>query len=280
MKLTVLVDNNTLIDRYYIGEPGVSYFIEEGDKKILFDTGYSDAFLINGEKMGINFFNIDYLVISHSHLDHTWGLEPYIKRLSEEIMEGRSFKKAEFVAHPNVFDSKSFTGVEEIGMNVDKDKLFRYFNNSISKEPVWITDKLVFLGEIPRENSFESITPVGKVLINGHLEDDFNIDDSALCYKSEDGLVIITGCSHSGICNIIERAKEVCNDDRVIDVIGGFHLQDPSKVQMDGTVNYFDDLNVDKIHACHCTDLNSKIALSKVVGIGEVGSGLMIEYND
>ena len=278
MKLKVLVDNNTLIDRYYIGEPGVSYFIEEGDKKILFDVGYSDAFLINGEKMGINFFDIDYLAISHSHLDHTWGLEPYIKRLSEEIMEGRTFKKAEFIAHPNVFDSKSFTGVEEIGMNVDRNKLFRYFNENLSKEPVWITDKLVFLGEIPRKSSFESIIPVGKVMINGHLEDDFNIDDTALCYKSKDGLVIITGCSHSGICNIIEHAKKVCNDDRIIDVIGGFHLLEPPKEQMDGTVNYFNELNVDKIHACHCTDLNSKIALSKVVGIGEVGSGLELEY--
>jgi len=109
MKLTVLVDNNTLIDRYFIGEPGVSYFIEDGNKKILFDVDYSDAFITNGEKMGIDFFNIDYLVISHSHLDHTWGLESYIKRLTEEIVEGKKFKKANFVAHPRVFDSKSFT---------------------------------------------------------------------------------------------------------------------------------------------------------------------------
>ena len=96
MKLKVLVDNNTLIDRYFLAEPGVSFYIEDGDTKILFDTGYSDIFLTNGEKMGINFFDIDYLAISHSHLDHTWGLEPYIKRLGEEIMEERSFKKGRF----------------------------------------------------------------------------------------------------------------------------------------------------------------------------------------
>ena len=278
MKLKVLVDNNTLIDRYFLAEPGVSFYIEDGDTKILFDTGYSDIFLTNGEKMGINFFDIDYLAISHSHLDHTWGLEPYIKRLGEEIMEERSFKKGTFVSHPRVFDSKTFTGIEEIGMNVDKDKLFRYFFDGMSIDPVWLTEKLVFLGQIPRLNEFESMEPIGKTLVDGSYIDDYNIDDSALCYKSDKGLVIITGCSHSGICNIISYAKKVCNENRVFDVIGGFHLQNPPKFQMDGTIEYFKNLGAEKIHACHCTDLDSKIKLSKVVEIGEVGVGLELEY--
>ena len=239
MKLTVLVDNNTLIDRYFIGEPGVSYYLEDGEKKILFDVSYSDAFITNGEKLGVNFFNLDYLVISHSHLDHTWGLEPYIKRLSEEVMEGRKFKKATFVSHPKVFDSKTFTGIDEFGINVDEKKLFKYFNNGLTEKPMWITENIVFLGQIPRKNDFESVEPIGKVLRNGKYEADYNIDDSALCYKSEEGLVIITACSHSGICNIIEYAKEVCGSSKVLDVVGGFHLQNPSDIQMDGTINYF-----------------------------------------
>jgi len=278
MKLTVLVDNNTLIDRYFLAEPGVSFFIEDDGVNILFDTGYSEIFLTNGEKMGFNFFNIDYLVLSHSHVDHTWGLEPLVKRLSEEITEGRSFNRAELIAHPDVFKSRSFTGVEEIGMNVDKAKLLRYFANGLSEKPVWLTKKLVFLGAIPRNNQFESLEPIGKVLINGDEVDDFNLDDSALCYKSDKGLVIITGCSHAGICNIISYAKEICQDNRIEDVIGGFHLQEPSKVQMDGTIDYFKHLNVKKIHACHCTDLTSKIKLAQVVEVGEVGVGFSIEY--
>lgn len=278
MKLTVLVDNNTLIDRYFLAEPGVSFYIEDDGINVLFDTGYSDIFLTNGEKMGLNFFNLDYLVLSHSHVDHTWGLEPLIKRLSEEITEGRSFKKADLIAHPDVFNSRSFTGIEEIGMNVDKGKLLRYFSDGLSKKPVWLTKRLVFLGEIPRNNQFESLEPIGKVIVNGDKVDDFNIDDSALCYKSDKGLVIITGCSHAGICNIISYAKEVCQDDRIEDVIGGFHLQEPSKVQMDGTTDYFKKLNVKKIHACHCTDLTSKIKLAQVVEVGEVGVGFSVEY--
>lgn len=278
MKITILIDNNTLIDRYFIGEPGVSYFIEADNKTILFDVGYSDAFIKNAEKLNKDIFNIDFLAISHSHLDHTWGLEPYIKRLTERIFENMSISEPEFVAHPAVFDSKTFFGNDEFGINIDKNKISKYFKSNLSKDPVWLTENLVFLGEIPRENDFESMDSIGKVFRDGKYIEDFNIDDSALCYKSDKGLVVITGCSHSGICNIIEYAKVVCNDNRIYDVIGGFHLQNPPEHQMDNTIDYFSKLNTDKIHACHCTDLKSKIALSSVVEVEEVGVGLVLNY--
>ena len=73
MKLTVLVDNNTFIDEYYFGEPGVSYYIEDGGAKILFDCGYSDVFMANAEKMGIDLGKVDTIVFSHGHNDHTRG---------------------------------------------------------------------------------------------------------------------------------------------------------------------------------------------------------------
>ena len=75
MKITVLTDNNSLIDRYYLAEPAFCLFIEEAGKRILFDTGYSDVFRKNGEKMGVDFNLIDTIVISHGHNDHTGGLQ-------------------------------------------------------------------------------------------------------------------------------------------------------------------------------------------------------------
>ena len=75
MKLTILVDNNTFIDQYYYGEPAVSYYIETEGKKILFDTGYSDVLIRNAELMGIDLKAVDDIVISHSHNDHTRGLQ-------------------------------------------------------------------------------------------------------------------------------------------------------------------------------------------------------------
>jgi len=75
MKLKVLEDNNTFIDEYYLGEPAVSYYIEDNDTKILFDTGYSDAFIKNAKSMNVNLNEINKIVISHGHNDHTGGLK-------------------------------------------------------------------------------------------------------------------------------------------------------------------------------------------------------------
>ena len=77
MKLRVLVDNNTFIDQYYIGEPAVSFYIEDENKNLLFDTGYSDAFIKNSHTMNIDLESLDKIIISHGHDDHTRGLKYY-----------------------------------------------------------------------------------------------------------------------------------------------------------------------------------------------------------
>ena len=280
MKLTVLIDNNTLIDKYYLlGEAGVSYLIEEGNKQIIFDVGYSNAFIKNAQKLNLNLLNSDYIILSHGHLDHTWGLEPLIKKYNEAKVEKLSLKRPTLIAHPDVFLTKTIDGLGEIGINVSENKLLSYFDINLTKEPFWLTNKLVFLGEIERSNNFENKESVGQIHRNDAFENDFLIDDSAMVYKSEQGLVIITGCSHSGICNIIEHAKKVCKDNRVVDIIGGFHLLNPSVKNLDKTTKYIKDLNLNKLHACHCVDLKSKVELSKIAELEEVGSGLEINYN-
>jgi 7,8-dihydropterin-6-yl-methyl-4-(beta-D-ribofuranosyl)aminobenzene 5'-phosphate synthase len=279
MKLTVLIDNNTLIDRYFLGEPGVSYLIEDEGKKILFDVGYSDAFITNARKMSINLLDVDFVVLSHGHLDHTWGLIPLVRLYTEATIEGLPVKRPALVAHPQALSSRSLNGLAQIGSLIPEEKLSGHFDLRLSKEPVCLTERLTFLGEIERTNEFEGRKPLGRVVDKDGLEqDDLIIDDSALAYKSPDGLIIITGCSHAGICNIVEYAGKVCEDDRVVDIIGGFHLLNPSAKQLRGTVEYMRSLRPGSVHACHCTDLNSKIELCKVVDLREVGVGLTLEY--
>jgi len=278
MELTVLIDNNTLIDRYFYGEPGVSYFIEDDGKRILFDVGYSDVFIKNAQKMNIDLLNIDFLVLSHGHLDHTWGLVSLIKLYTEAIIEKINYRKPTLVAHPLTFLTKKINGLNEIGSVISEEKLSRHFNIKLSKDPVWLTEKLVFLGEIERKNDFEAKRSIGKIVKENFENDDYLMDDSALVYKSSIGLVIITSCSHAGICNIVEYAKKICEEDNIIDIIGGFHLLNPSKEQLQGTLEYMKKLEPDEVHACHCTDLNSKTALSKVINLREVGVGLKLEY--
>jgi 7,8-dihydropterin-6-yl-methyl-4-(beta-D-ribofuranosyl)aminobenzene 5'-phosphate synthase len=278
MRLTVLADNHTLIDRYFYGEPGVSYFIEDKGQRILFDVGYSDVFIKNAQKMNIGLLDIDFLVLSHGHLDHTWGLDPLIRLYTEAIIEETDHKKPTLVAHPLTLLSKTFEGLGEIGSIISEKKLSRHFQIKLSKDPVWLTERLVFLGEIERENDFEAKKPIGKIVKDDLEKDDYLMDDSVLVHKASRGLVIITGCSHAGICNIVEYAKKVCEDDRIIDIVGGLHLLDPPEEQLEGTLKYMKALRPAEVHACHCTDLHSKIALSKVVNLKEVGVGLTLEY--
>ena len=278
MKLTILVDNNTLIDRYFYAEPGVSYFVEDEGKRILFDVGYSDVFIRNAQKMNINLLDMDFVVLSHGHLDHTWGLDPLIRLYTEAKIEEIDHKKPTLIAHPLTLLTKTLNGLEEIGSTLSEEKLSQHFQVKLSKEPVWLTERLVFLGEIERKNDFEAKKPIGKVVTDDLEEDDYLVDDSVLVYKSSRGLVIITGCSHAGICNIVEYAQEIYEDDRVIDIVGGLHLLNPPEEQLQGTLDYMKALQPTEVHACHCTDLNSKIALSKVVNLKEVGVGLTLEY--
>ena len=277
MEITVLVDNNTLIDRYFLAEPGLSLLIEDDETTVLFDTGYSDIFLKNAFKMGKYLTNLDYLLLSHNHLDHTWGLEPLIRYFTELQIEKRPFKRPTLVAHPEVFVSVNAAGLGEVGCLLSQEKLEKHLPIQLSAQPKALSSKLTFLGEIPRRNNFEKNLTFGRK--EGAEEDDQVIDDSALVYHSRKGLIIITGCSHAGICNIIEYAKEVCDDQRVVDVIGGFHLLNPPAHQLEGTLSYLKELQPKAVHACHCTDLAAKIALSRVIRLKEVGVGLSIKYD-
>jgi len=261
-----------------LGEPGVSYLIQDEGCKILFDVGYSDVFIKNAQKMNIHFWDLDYIVLSHGHLDHTWGLTSLIKYYTEASIEKIDYTKPTVITHPSSFLAKKVKGLKQIGSIISQEELSKHFKMKLSKEPLWLTDRLVFLGEIERKNNFEAKKPIGKVVKEDFEEDDYSIDDSALAYRSAKGLVIITGCSHSGICNIVEYAKEICKDDRIIDIIGGFHLLNPEKKQLEGTLKYLEKIKPYEVHACHCTDLKSKIALSKVVNLKEIGVGQTFEY--
>ena len=164
MKLTVLMDNNTLIDRYFLAEPGVSYLVEDEGKKILFDVGYSEAVITNAQKLSIDLLDVDLLVLSHAHLDHTWGLIPLIRLYTEALIEGLPYKKPTLVTHPLTLSSRTYGDLTEAGSLLQEDKLGGYFHLELSREPVYLTERLVFLGEIERTNEFEAKSPMGKIL--------------------------------------------------------------------------------------------------------------------
>lgn len=266
MKLTILVDNNTFIDQYYHGEPAASFLIEEEGKQVLFDTGYSDILLGNAEKMGIDLQKTTHVVISHGHDDHTRGL----KFLKDKL----ELYNMELVAHPDCFLPKRVENLY-ICSPFDVEEIKEMTRFIPSTEPYFITDKLVFLGQIPRGNAFENQSPIGKYEKNGEWKEDYLLDDTAIAYKSEKGLFIITGCSHSGICNIIEYAKKVCNEDHVYGVLGGFHLFENDE-QLKETIAYFKENDIEKLYPSHCVSLLARFEMMKQLDVVETGVGMIL----
>jgi 7,8-dihydropterin-6-yl-methyl-4-(beta-D-ribofuranosyl)aminobenzene 5'-phosphate synthase len=280
ISLTVLVDNTTLTDRYFSGEPGLSFLIETDGKKILFDTGYSDLFLQNAQKMGINLLDLDMVVLSHGHLDHSGGLFPLIRHMTRSIIEGFPVKKPLLVAHPWCFYPRPKSPVPDTGTVLSEQELSRFFDVITTTIPRHLTTNLVFLGEIERAFKFEQVDPGTRKIImpDGAAKEDRILDDSALAFRTSEGLVIITGCSHAGICNIVEQAKTVCGNSRVIDIIGGLHLLSPEPSRLKKTAEYLRDLQLKSLHACHCTSLSSKIVLAGYCPVQEVGTGMKLEW--
>lgn len=268
MKLKVLVDNNTYIDEYYYGEPGVSYYIEDEGEKILFDVGYSGLYIKNAKKMGIDLNEIQKIVLSHAHDDHTGGLKYYFDNYKN---------KPEIIGCFGIFNEKKYNDLK-ISCPMEEVEILEKTKVIYSNTPKKITKNIIFLGEIPRKNNFENKIPLGKIKIEGRYMDDYNLDDSALVYKSKKGIYIITGCSHSGICNIIEYAKDIYKDNRVLGIIGGFHLFDIDN-QLDETIKYLKKNKINEnLYPCHCVSLKVKLELGKYFKINEVGVGLELEW--
>ena len=272
LKISVLVDNNALIGRYFLAEPGFSLWIECGGKKILFDAGYSGIFLRNARLMGIDAAAPDTVVLSHGHSDHTWGLSALI---SERTARGMKDRPA-LVCHPGALARKKLRGADA-GMIIAPEVLGSFFDLRPSREVMEIAENLYWLGEIeplvtPRGTLGEAMDE------GGEWRPDGCFDDSALVYDGADGLVIITGCSHSGICNIVEQAKRATRREKIADVIGGFHLRSGSEEEMRPVLSYFEKAAPHNVHACHCTCFAARAALAAKFAADELGVSSVFEF--
>jgi len=278
MRLTVLVDNNTLIDRYLLGEPGLSLFLETGGQRLLFDCGYSDVLRTNARRLGIDLGALDAVILSHGHLDHTWGLASLLSLYAERAAEGCPTPRPMLLAHPDALAPKRLDGAP-IGPLVAEAALADCFTTILTREPTSITDRLLFLGGIPRRLPFEAAVPIGeRQTENGPVPDDIP-DDTALAYCGRRGLVIVTGCSHAGICNIIAHAREITGERRIAAVIGGLHLLDPAPGRLDATVGWLRESGVAALPPCHCTSLAARMALAAAAPVHEVGVGLRLAFD-
>ncbi|WP_297093605.1 MBL fold metallo-hydrolase [uncultured Draconibacterium sp.] len=260
LTISILTDNTA--GGQFLAEHGLSYLVEIDDEKILFDTGHSDVFLKNAEKLKIDIEKeVKKVVLSHGHWDHGNGL--------------RFLKNLTLITHPASF-SKRYRKADHttVGLDLTTEEIEKQFTLQESKTSLQLTRNLFFLGEIPRNNDFESQSTSFEFADGS---DDFIPDDSALAAIINDEVVVITGCSHSGICNICEHAKKVTGVEKIKAVIGGFHLKKQDKQTLK-TVEYFRQNQVKKLLPSHCTALPALALFHSSFKIEQVKTGMIFRF--
>jgi 7,8-dihydropterin-6-yl-methyl-4-(beta-D-ribofuranosyl)aminobenzene 5'-phosphate synthase len=259
MRISILTENHA--GPVNMAEHGLSYLIEHDGKRILFDTGQSDLFLKNAKQMNVSVEDVDMIVLSHGHYDHGDGLT----YLAEKPL----------ICHPGCFE-KRYSRRENryIGLKSTRGKLEEEYKLTISAEPVTISGKIVFLGEVPRLTDFES------KWTSFMFEDgisDYVTDDSALALILEEGIFVVTGCGHAGIVNTLEHAKKVTGLRKVYGVMGGFHLKEID-IQTKMTIRYLKENNVRHILPAHCTELPALSVFYENFGIRQIKSGDILSF--
>ncbi len=265
IKISVLNDDRCNINKL-VNVHGLSLYIETEEISFLFDVGQADCFIKNARQMNIDLSSVKLVVLSHGHYDHTNGLV--------NVANG-----TKIICHPNctVWRKSNRTG-EFNGMPLSRDEFTKKFNVKFAKEPYFISKNVVFLGEIERIYDFEC-KKFPSTLIDGSV--DTAIDDTGIAIKAKEGLIVVTGCGHSGICNTVEWAKKVTGENKIYAVIGGFHLKNIDE-QTIKTIEYLKNINVKNIVLGHCTSDEVceyfKDKLRKNINIDVLETGKILKF--
>jgi len=278
MRLTVLCENS--VERVnpagLLGEHGFSCHLETKYGNFLFDTGGGQTILNNSEKMQIDLRQLQGVIFSHGHLDHTGGLQQVLQLAGSLPV----------YAHPELFQTRHSSNGEQlraIGIPWSRtalEKLGADFR--LATAPQQIAPGLILSGEIPRLNRFETGDP-NLVTINasGQKIVDPLADDLSLFIDSPKGLIILLGCAHAGLLNIIEHARKVTGQDKIYLLLGGTHLKFSGEEQLKATLGRLEELNIEQLGVSHCTGLRQAQILAERFGNrffnATVGTEVLIE---
>jgi len=241
MKIITLIEN-LVYKQGLVAEHGLSLYIETENRKILFDTGQSDLFLQNAQKLGISVEEIDSLVLSHGHYDHTGGLYPFLKKNS----------KAKIYAKKDIFTPK-YHGPNRFIGTLRKEKLLK--DRLIYIETITeIADDVFVMPDIIIHNSLDThFKGMYRKVGSEFVPDDFE-DELFLVIKQNEQINIVTACSHRGITNICTTATEQFKLSVNL-IIGGFHTKDCTPGQYSHIIDYFRQLQPKRLGVCHCTGI-------------------------
>lgn len=273
LKITTLIENTQGEHLGLKTEHGISFFIETDNSKILFDTGESDSFIHNSELLNIDLSKTDYVVLSHGHYDHSGGFKSLTKVTQDfKLFMGKGFFNDKYAYKNNSYE---FLGNDFNEDFIKKNNIdYSFLEDQVNK----ITDSVYLITSFNRTYKDEVINPRFKIRTNtGFVPDDFS-DEVMIAVDTPRGLVIILGCSHPGVKNMINTAATVLKKP-VHAVAGGTHLVESHGESFQKSIKYLMD-EVEIIGVSHCTGKDAMSELSKAGSRyfhNRTGSSLFIE---
>ncbi len=268
LKIISLVENSPRYDSYLKGCNGISFWLEvtSGDinRNILFDVGpVAEPVIYNAKKLNLKLSEVDMIVLSHCHFDHTAGLAGVIPEIGHEVP---------IFGHPDIFRPNftlkpEFMNYAMVGENRREsiEQLGGYF--ILTKSPIEPIPGLMVTGEVEKTTDFEKVGGVSCFTIDteGNLVPDNLKDDYSIVINLKDrGIVIITGCGHAGPVNIIKHSIKISGVDKLEGIIGGFHLLQAGQERIDLTIEELKKFKPRWVAPMHCTGVipTAKIALA------------------
>jgi len=254
-KITVLVENTAQgVD--VLAEHGLSYWIEWGAQRVLFDSGQGIVLNGNAYKLGVPVHEPDAIVLSHGHFDHTGGLAQIL----------RDGCPAPIYIHPAAFDAKYARNRDgtsrQIGMPPAVQEAFRRHAQNIvpTVSATAVLPGLTATGPVPRTTDFED-TGGAFFLDAACCRPDPLVDDQSLFFETPKGVVILLGCAHSGVVNTLRHVDRLSGHKPIRAVIGGMHLVHASQARIARTIEEFRQYDLQLLAPAHCTGMRATVAL-------------------
>jgi 7,8-dihydropterin-6-yl-methyl-4-(beta-D-ribofuranosyl)aminobenzene 5'-phosphate synthase len=261
----VKVLSTMLTDRDGIGEWGFSALVIIDGHRILFDTGARpDTVLINTRAMKVDLSNVPEVILSHNHGDHTGGLITLKKSVGPNALKVAHAGEGIFLKRDQ--STAGWTPMDRI--RDDYQKLggrVVVYQKPIELYPgVWLT------GPVPRaypEKNF-GIGPTNQIhMPDGSMAEDTIPEDMSLVIDTDRGLVVISGCGHSGIVNTLEYARKVVRKAPVHAAIGGFHLFQLDDEKLKWTAGKLREFGIQNFMGAHCTGIEATYRIRDLAGL-------------